>query len=226
MIAVIVPFLSDSDALTGLLADLPAALELIIVDGGSDDSLAGLLAPRPGANLIRTAPGRGHQMNAGAAAADAEWLLFLHADSRLPKGWHEAIAAVGTDVVGGWFRFGLDDPAWQARVIERVVAWRVRTLKLPYGDQGFFVRRDVFRRIGGFREWPLMEDVDFVRRLTSAGKTFELPLTLLTSARRWRHDGWLARSARNLLILSLFFAGVSPRQLARWYESSSPRKRR
>lgn len=217
MIAVVVPSLGDSDALASLLADLPLKIELVVVAGAEDPALDRLLAGRAGARVLRTEAGRGRQMNAGAAAASADWLLFLHADSRLPSGWHAAIAATDPAVEGGWFRFGLDDTAWQARVIERLVAWRVRTLKLPYGDQGLFVRRDLFARLGGFREWPLMEDVDFVRRLTAATRTLEIPLTLLTSSRRWRRDGWVRRSARNLALISLYFAGVAPTRLARWY---------
>jgi GT2 family glycosyltransferase len=119
--------------------------------------------------------------------------------------------------IGGWFRFALDDPAWQARLIERGVALRVRLLRLPYGDQGLFVRRDVFMTLGGFREWPLLEDVEFVRRLVRAGPTHEVRLPLITSARRWRQDGWFRRSARNLAIISCYFAGMAPARLARWY---------
>jgi rSAM/selenodomain-associated transferase 2 len=156
-------------------------------------------------------------MNAGAAAARADWLFFLHADSRLPDEWLESIANLTTDVIGGWFRFALDDDAWQARIIERLVAWRVRTLRLPYGDQGLFVRRGTFAALGGYREWPLLEDVDFVQRLARAGTVVESPLPLYTSARRWHRDGWLRRSLRNASIVALYFAGVSPQRLARWY---------
>ena len=109
-------------------------------------------------------------MNAGAAAATGEWFLFLHADSRLPPGWTAHLRRAAVDATGGWFRFALDDPAWQARLIERGVAWRVRLFRLPYGDQGLFVRRQVFVALGGFRELPLLEDVDFVRRLVRSGR--------------------------------------------------------
>jgi GT2 family glycosyltransferase len=163
-------------------------------------------------------------MNAGAAAAAGAWLLFLHADSTLPAAWVEAIASVAPGVGGGWFRFALDDAAWQARWLERAVAWRVRLMRLPYGDQGYFVRRERFAALGGFDEVPLMEDVAFVRRLVKAGPVAELPLPLVTSARRWRADGWLRRSARNAALVSLYFAGVPPARLARWYERKSPQK--
>jgi len=160
-------------------------------------------------------------MNAGAAAAAGTWLLFLHADSILPAGWFEAIAQLDDDVAGGWFRFALDDAAWQARVIERLTAWRVKSLRLPYGDQGIFVRREVFVELGGFPDFPLMEDVAFVRRLVRAGPVVEVPLAIRTSARRWRRDGWFRRSTKNLALVGLYFLGVAPERLARWYRSAA-----
>ena len=124
--------------------------------------------------------------------------------------------------MGGWFQFALDDAAWQARVIERLVAWRVKYLRLPYGDQGLFVRRRQFRSLGGFSEWPLLEDVAFARRLVRGGPVAELPLALKTSSRRWRRDGWFRRSTMNLAIVALYFVGVSPTRLARWYHQGAP----
>src|SRR5688500_12281657 len=171
-VSVIIPVRTGDEALgRTLLATIgeTPAREVIVVDGAH----------------------RAAQMNAGAARASGDWLLFLHADSRLPPGWEDRLRAAPAAAIGGWFRFALDDPAWQARVIERGVAWRVRLLRLPYGDQGVFVRRDAFRQLGGFAPLPLLEDVDFVRRLRRAGPVFEVPLPLLTSSRRWRRDGWL-----------------------------------
>ena len=221
-VSVIIPVLADADEaerLVGQIARDPA-VEVIVVDGGPDPALDAL-ERHPRVRLIRTPRGRGRQMNAGAAAASGEWLLFLHADSRLPPGWTDHLRHAPLDATGGWFRFALDDAAWQARVIERGVAWRVRVFQLPYGDQGLFVRRQVFSALGGFRELPLLEDVDFIRRLVRAGRAFELPVPLLTSSRRWRRDGWFHRSVRNLAIISCYFAGVSPATLARWYVRDS-----
>lgn len=192
-------------------------VEVIVVDGGHDPSLERLVRLTPAARLIRSRTGRATQMNAGAEIASGEWLLFLHADSTLPGNWVDAFERHTGHAQGGWFRFALNDRSWQARAIERGVALRVRLLRLPYGDQGLFVRRDAFAALGGYKEMPLMEDVEFVRRLVSSGPVVELPVALLTSARRWRRDGWLRRSARNLLLLSLYTAGVSPRHLARLY---------
>ena len=219
LVSVVIPVLQDTDAVEQLMAGLVPGpdLELILVDGGRDARLEQLAHAREDTRFLRTAPGRGLQMNAGAAAAAGEWLLFLHADSRLSAGWLEAIGRIRKPIVGAWFRFALDDDAWQARAIERLVAWRVRWLRLPYGDQGFLVRRDAFAALGGFRDLPLMEDVDFARRLTRAGAVQEIALPLHTSSRRWRRDGWIRRSTRNLVLVTLYFAGVSPARLARWY---------
>jgi rSAM/selenodomain-associated transferase 2 len=218
-LSVIVPVLDDAAAAAGILAQIKADphVDVLIVDGGSDAELGRLAGRRPLTRVIRTTAGRARQMNAGARESTGEWLLFLHADSQLPPGWRAALAGLGPHIVGGWFRFALDDAAWQARVIERLVAWRVRAMRLPYGDQGFFVRRDVFARLGGFQDLPLLEDVEFVRRLVAAGAVAELPLPLRTSARRWKRDGWFRRSLRNSLIVALYFGGVAPSRLARWY---------
>jgi rSAM/selenodomain-associated transferase 2 len=221
LVTVVIPVLRDTEAAKGLLAAMPVTpdVEIIVVDGAHDEDLDRYVQSRPGARLVRTAAGRGHQMNVGAAAGSGEWLLFLHADSQLPTDWLGAFRALGNRVGGGWFRFALDDPAWQARVLERLVSWRVRLLHLPYGDQGLFIRRQHFQRMGGYRELPLFEDVEFVRRLGRLDEVVEMPLPLRTSARRWRRDGWVRRSARNVTLTILYFAGVSPAWLERRYRS-------
>jgi rSAM/selenodomain-associated transferase 2 len=220
-LSVVIPVLDDLDAAERLLTQIPpdSDVEIIVVDGGIDARLEQGIHAHPGARYLRAGPGRARQMNTGAASAAGEWLLFLHADSELPPGWQRAIAALPTPVIGAWFRFALDDAAWQARLIERLVGWRVRWLTLPYGDQGFVVRRDTFAALGGFRDLPLMEDVEFVRRLARAGVVRELPLPLRTSARRWRRDGWFRRSTRNTVLVGLYLLGVSPSRLATWYRS-------
>lgn len=220
LVSVVVPVLEDAPAAARLLQHCPPhrQVEVLLVDGGYDSKLDDLAGDRPDVRVLRSPAGRGRQMNTGAAAASGAWLLFLHADSSLPTGWLDQLTGMAPGVVGGWFRFALDDGAWQARLLERAVAWRVRRLRLPYGDQGIFVRREAFAALGGYPDIPLMEDVAFVRRLVHAGTIHEVPLPLLTSSRRWRADGWFRRSARNLCLVSLYFGGVSPVRLARWYE--------
>jgi rSAM/selenodomain-associated transferase 2 len=221
LVSVVIPVFRDTEAAKGLLASLPVTpeVEVIVVDGEQDEELDKYVRTPQGVRLYRTTAGRGHQMNVGAAAASGEWLLFLHADSRLPADWLGAFRALSDHLIGGWFRFALDDDAWQARILERLVSWRVRLLQLPYGDQGLFVRRRQFESMGGYREMPLFEDVEFVQRLTRADQVVELPLALRTSSRRWRGDGWIYRSAQNLVLVTMYFAGVSPAWLERRYRS-------
>jgi rSAM/selenodomain-associated transferase 2 len=237
LVSVIIPILAtDRDAARQLIARIPVDLqvETIVAEAGTELGLESLSQGRPDVTVVHTQQGRGRQMNAAAGLARGEWLLFLHADSQPPSDWLNLFEGSvqpferGTksnpesripnpEVVGGWFQFALDDPAWQARLIEQAVAWRVRLLRLPYGDQGLFVQRRTFAALGGYRDIELMEDVDFVRRMINAGAVVELPCALITSARRWRRDGWFRRSTRNLTLLALYFCGVPPRVLARWY---------
>jgi rSAM/selenodomain-associated transferase 2 len=215
---VVIPVLADREAVEQLLRQLRVDSRVEIIVSSPDRGLESLGHDRPDLKVVQASNGRAVQMNAGTKLARGDWLLFLHADSRLPEGWLDAFEQAATaDIVGGWFRFALDDPSWQARLIEQGVALRVRLLRLPYGDQGLFVRRQTFGTMGGYREMPLMEDVDFVRRLTRAGGIAEIPLPIVTSARRWKRDGWFRRSARNLALVGLFFCGVSPDRLSKWY---------
>lgn len=221
-VSLVIPVLDDTEALARVLPAIEtcSAVEILVVSGRPPDArLTALTDLRNDVRLLSSAPGRGRQMNAGACDARGRWLLFLHADSRLPSAWLDELHRADQDpsIVGGSFRFRLDALAWQARLIERGVRLRVRWFGLAYGDQGLFVRREVFLAIGGYREWPLMEDVDLVRRLGRAGRLYHSARPLVTSARRWERDGWWRRSAHNLALQALFFAGVSPAWLAHRY---------
>jgi rSAM/selenodomain-associated transferase 1 len=158
-------------------------------------------------------------MNAGAAVAGGRWLLFLHADSELPPDWLDVLARADerNDSVGGAFRLSIDSHAWQARVIEAGVRLRLALVGLPYGDQAPFVRTHIFQAIGGYRDLPLMEDVDFVRRLRTIGRIDISQAPVVTSARRWKRDGWFRRSGRNITLATQFLLGVSPARLAQAY---------
>ncbi|MEI6159555.1 MAG: TIGR04283 family arsenosugar biosynthesis glycosyltransferase [Roseococcus sp.] len=209
-ISVVIPTLNAARLLPPLLAQLGGLGEMILADGGSAE------APE-GGRLILAPRGRGFQLAAGATAARGEWLLFLHADTRLGAGWEEALlAALEHPGQAHYFRFALDDPSPQARRLEAAVAWRCRWMALPYGDQGLLISRALYDALGGFRPLPLMEDVDLVRRLGRA-RLAPMAASAITSAERWQRDGWWRRSARNLLTLSLYFAGVPPERLARFY---------
>ena len=204
--SLIIPVFRDTAEVSKLLVTLvpDSRVEIIIVDGDCDLTLDTLAESRTDVKLLRTSPGRGRQMNVGGTSATGNWLLFLHADCRLPHKWLTVIDSAGQDpaTVGGWFQFQLDTQVWQARILESLVALRIKIWHLPYGDQGIFVK---------------MEDVDFARRLQKKGKVCPSALPVVTSARRWERDGWINRSARNLLLISLYFIGVSPTHLAKWY---------
>jgi rSAM/selenodomain-associated transferase 2 len=218
-LSIVIPMLNAAGCLSATLSPLRGAEEIIAVDGGSSDGSferAQLL----GATAIAAPPGRGGQLQAGALAATSDWLLFLHADTVLAQDWRAGADAFMADPANrnraAVFRFALDDDCRAARRLEAMVAWRVKWLGLPYGDQGLLIHRDFYRRLGGIKPLPLMEDVEFVRRI-GAAHIVVLPAVARTSAERWRRDGWLRRSARNLACLSLFFVGVPPRLIKKLY---------
>lgn len=194
--------------------------EIIVADGGSRDDTTELAARR-GATVIAAPPGRGAQLAAGAAAATQPWLLFLHADTRLARGWARAARHFISDSKNAWraatFRFTLDDDSRAAQRLEMIVEWRCRLLGLPYGDQGLLIACPFYDALGGFRPLPLMEDVDMVRRI-GRRRLDLLDVAAVTSALRYRRGGYLKRSARNLLCLTLYFLGLPPRALVRLYE--------
>jgi rSAM/selenodomain-associated transferase 2 len=215
LLSLVVPTLNSAQTLGACLASAAGADEVIVADGGSGDATAEA-ARSAGAKLIVSAKGRGVQLRSGAVAASGDWLLFLHSDTRLGAGWRDAAdrhlerepARVAC------FRFRLDGSEWQARAIERGVALRVRLFGLPYGDQGLLVSRRHYDEAGGYRPVPLMEDVDLIRRL---GRPVVLGADAVTSAERWRRDGWARRSGRNLLCLGLWAGGMPPERVTRFY---------
>lgn len=217
MLSVVIPTRNAEADLPACLDRMREADEILVVDGGSSDATV-TIAERTGARLIVAPKGRGLQLKTGAEAAKGDWLLFLHADTLLGDHWREAVAAhqAARPHKAACFRFRLADKAWQARWIERAVAVRVAVIGLPYGDQGLLVSRRLYDAVGGFRPLPLMEDVDLVRRI-GRDRLSILAESALTSAERWRRDGWLRRSARNLFCLSLYRLGVPPERLARFY---------
>lgn len=211
--------LNDGGRMARDLGVIAPDIELIVVDGGSTDETTAI-AEKAGARVLTAPKGRGSQLAAGADAANGDWLLFLHADTRLAESWLCAASghANNPDNRGkaAAFRFVLDDEARPARILEAIVAWRSRALALPYGDQGLMISRDFYRALGGFKPDPLMEDVDLVCRI--GGDRLRLfAVAAVTSAERYRKGGWLARPLRNLSCLSLYFMGLPTPMIARLY---------
>ena len=217
VLSVIIPTLNAEPHLAGTLERMAGADEIIVVDGGSTDATRAI-AERAGARLIVAPKGRGVQLAAGAEAARGDWLLFLHADTLPGRDWRAAVAAhiAANPYTAACFRFRLGDRAWQARAIERGVAARVALFALPYGDQGLLISRRLYDSVGGYRALPLMEDVDLVRRI-GRRRLAVLAEEAFTSSERWRRGGWLRRSLRNLLCLSLYRLGVPAERIARYY---------
>jgi len=218
-VSVVIPTLDEEQRLPAAIQSVRADADVIVVDGGSGDATREVAA-REGARVLEAPRGRGRQLDQGARAATGEWLLFLHADTRLETGWAAALAALPPEVVGGAFRFTVDSPRPAFRVVETAVRLRLRLFALPYGDQGLFVRREVYARIGGVPHLPLMEDVAFVARLRRAGRLAFPPVRAFTSARRWDRYGIVGTTLRNWSLLALYAAGQSPERLARRYGRS------
>lgn len=226
-ISVIIPTLNEEQALRQTLADLPSShtLEIIIVDGGSTDRTLAIAntfcAHTPKAQLVRAPTGRARQMNEGAKASRADILLFLHADTQVVEEAPRIIesALANPAVVGGRFDIRFDTRSGWGSIIGTLMNWRSRTSGIATGDQAIFVRRHIFERLGGFADIPLMEDIEFSRRLKRAGATVALRQTVTTSFRRWEQQGPLRTILLMWTLRFLYWAGVNPSRLSRWYET-------
>jgi rSAM/selenodomain-associated transferase 2 len=221
-LAIVVPALDEARNLEDLLphlAEVCPGARVVVVDGGSRDGTSEVAGRFPSVAWLSSARGRARQMNAGARTAAGEVLLFVHADTRLPAEAPGAIFEALADpvVVGGRFDVRFDNPGRVLRMIAWLMNLRSRVTGIATGDQAYFVRRSAFEALGGYRDIPLMEDVDLSRRLRRVGRLACLSLTVTTSARKWEREG-VARTVLLMWALRfLYFCGVDPERLHAWY---------
>ena len=220
-ISVVIPTLNASGSLQVTVASLLARPEeILVIDGGSVDKTVEI-ASSAGARVIESERGRGLQLKTGGEAATSQWILFLHADTRLSSDWRESAYEFLSDKSNtarvAVFRLALDDIAPQARRIERLAAWRGRFLGLPYGDQGLLIQRQLYERVGGYRPLALMEDLDLVERLSQVATFRSVNCALLTSGERWQKRSVLVQAWRNARLRWLWRQGRSTEQLLRLY---------
>jgi rSAM/selenodomain-associated transferase 2 len=225
-IAVVVPVLEDTTALKTLVGLFQGwtlqPAEIIVVSAGSNDRLRDLCQEHH-CRYVESISCRGAQLDRGAVDAAANILWFLHADAEPnPDSLREISRALDEGAEGGYFRFMfLGKPAWWKALLARLINLRIRLGGIPYGDQGIFVRRDVYIESGGFASQPLFEEVALVKTLRSRGHFHALALPIGVAARRWERDGWWYRSLTNRSLAIRYLLGASAERLAEYYEQTS-----
>ena len=221
MVSIIIPVLNEEECIEGFLNHLQkfkGQAEIILVDGVSKDRTIEIASRFDDITTVSNGCGRARQMNAGAKVANGDILLFLHADTYLPE---NAISAVqeairkGTD--GGCFSLKIDSSRLPLRIAAQLITRRTRITHVATGDQTIFVRRQIFDQLGGYADMPLMEDLDFTRRLKKIGTFVELDLKVSTSARRWEKWGVYKTILLMWLLRILYYIGVPPEKLVEFY---------
>lgn len=223
-ISVIIPVYSESALINPTLSHVDSitagrTVEIIVVDGHPGGTTLKSISSR-GVIKLGSPRGRAAQMNRGARIATGRILLFLHVDTRLDPDAPSRIldATRSGEIIGGAFDLGIDSPRKVYRLIEWMVHQRSRLSRIPYGDQAIFMNRLFFLRMGGYREMPLMEDVDLMRRVKKSGRRIRIvPLKARTSSRRWEREGVVFCTLRNWALQALYLLGVPPNTLVRWY---------
>lgn len=221
-LSIIIPVLNEEKILSKILSNLVIEnekVEIIFVDGGSKDNTVNLIKHQ-GFNLIQSSIAqRSYQMNLGAEKAQGEILLFLHGDTILPDNYLELIANIlaNKKVVAGAFELKIAQEKLIFRLVESLVNWRSHLLKLPYGDQGIFLKKEIFQQINGFSNLAIMEDFELIKRLQKLGKIAIIRTPVKTLARRWEKLGILKTTVINQLIIIGYYLGFDSNQLAKFY---------
>lgn len=225
IISVIIPVLNEQATINAVLSHLRFLpyinhIEIIVVDGDDEVGTLSVIEDRQ-IIKIKSPKGRGIQMSMGAKMARGDLLLFLHADTFLPVTAFKDILTIRIDkaVAASAFDLKINAKGFVFRIIELTASLRSRLTGMPYGDQALCVKREWYERIGGFMPYPVMEDVDLVQRLrNNGGRILIFSSKVRTSARRWQKEGALVCTLRNWMILGLFYLGVSPVLLKRYYD--------
>ncbi|MCX8026519.1 MAG: TIGR04283 family arsenosugar biosynthesis glycosyltransferase [Thermodesulfovibrionales bacterium] len=223
-ISVIIPVFNEQATIVSCIDSVRKlnTSEIIVVDGGSSDKTCEL-AKSYGAKVIHSQKGRGVQLARGAIEAKGDLLLFVHADARLPEGLtnEDLIKVIKDGYVGGFFNLRFDSNSLSIRLVETFANLRSRLFSLPYGDQAIFVSKRVYEEVGGFKEYPFLEDLDFVIRIKKVGRLKMINKFVTVSSRRlmrWYPLSPIAVSLRNVLIALLFILGFKPEKLVRLYK--------
>lgn len=241
LISIIIPTYNEAGNIGELLSELTSVvgagscLEIIVVDGGSSDRTPAIVSDfvsdfvgNSRIQLLSTSPGRAAQMNQGAKAAQGEILLFLHADSRLPKDFIKLVHQVWATpeqgsknpshpYIAGAFELEITGDLPGLRLVEKLVNCRSHLFQLPYGDQAIFLQATTFQQLGGFPDLPIMEDFQLIRQLQKLGKIAIVPVPVKTSPRRWQKLGVWQTTIINQLVILAFFLGLSPKKIANFY---------
>ncbi|AIE74711.1 MULTISPECIES: TIGR04283 family arsenosugar biosynthesis glycosyltransferase [unclassified Synechocystis] len=232
-LSIVIPVLNEAKIAEQYLRQFnhDPRLEILIIDGGSRDSTVELCQTYadclPLQVLVSPRPGRACQMNYGASLAQGEWLLFLHLDSILPGDFFDQIAQIldHPEYIAGAFGLAIDLPGWPYRWLEKLILWRSIYAQFPYGDQGLFIRRRDFQRLGGFADLPIMEDYQFMQMLgKQRGKVAIAKGKVTTSGRRWQKLGLLRTTAINQAVVVGYHLGITPPTLAKWYRGTKPNR--
>jgi len=230
--SIIVPAFHEGENINDLIEylnrlDSDHESEIVVVDGAQEKDTLGAI-DRNSVIKISSERGRAKQMNAGASTARGEILIFLHADTELPVQALKKIHSIleRKEVVGGAFDLGIKSNKFIFRVIAKLASWRSRLSRIPFGDQAIFVRREYFNRIGGYKEIPLMEDVELMRRIKKSGSRIWIFYDrVMTSPRRWEKEGVIYCTLRNWTLQTLYLLGISPHRLAIFYKSGDRREK-
>jgi rSAM/selenodomain-associated transferase 2 len=224
-ISIIIPVFHEEDYINTTIMNVKkiqsnTPFEIIVVDGGKDKNTIRMIKDKD-VVLLHSKQGRGTQLNHGSQHAKGSILLFLHADTILPSNAFDIIikTVANTSHVGGAFSLSIDSDKRRYKIISGLISYRSKITRVPYGDQAIFIKKEYFDQIGGFRNIPLMEDVELMRRIKkNRGKIQIMKLSVKTSPRRWMKEGIVYCTLRNLMIRFLFYGGVPASKLVKYYK--------